>query len=382
MIDNEVRQNVVTPGRGLVRWERLGLICGAVLVALSLAAIVGLRLVENVAGAEIHQESLLAPDPEGHDISGPITILLIGVDARAGSTDVIRADSITIVHVNAAHTAVTMTSMPRDSLVSVPAFPASSFAGTNRAKLTEVYGFGNRTRTGQGGMVGDDSEAGRARGVQLLAKVLSNLTPGGLSINAVAIVNFAGFRKLVEAMGGIDNMCVDETTRSEHFTNQGTYVGETNGNPAIAKIYPVGCYPMQPWEALDFARQRHYLANQDGDYGRQRHQQQLLTTAFRQLSAGSTLADPKKLGAILGAAGDFLTMDLGGNGILDWIFTLRHIRADDITMIKTNAGQFSTVTYNGVAYQRVVPDTVALLGAIHNDTVEAFLASHPSWVSR
>ena len=138
---------------------------------------------------------------------------------------------------------------------------------------------------------------------------------------------------------------------------------------------------MQPWEALDFARQRHYLENQDGDYGRQRHQQQLLMTAFRQLSTAKTLTDPKKLGNILSAAGDFLTMDLGGNSTLDWIFTLKNIRPDDVRMIKTNAGQFSTVTFDNIDYQRVVPDTVTLLKAVHDDTVDAFLSSHPTWVS-
>jgi LCP family protein required for cell wall assembly len=329
----------------------------------------------------VHQEPLLSPDPQGRDIAGPINILLIGLDARTNSTDLIRADSITIVHVNAAHTVVSMVSMPRDSMVSVPPFPASRFPGTQRAKLTEVFGLGNRTFSRQGAAIGDDSAAGRARGVQLLAQVLSNLTPGGLSLNAVAIVNFAGFKKLVEAMGGIERMCVDETTRSQHYNNQGKYVGETNGNPAIAKIYPQGCYRMEPWEALDFARQRHYLANQDGDYGRQRHQQQLLTTAFRQLSTAKTLTDPKRLNAILSVAGEFLTMDLGGNTLLDWIFTLKNIGSENVTMIKTNAGRFSSVTFDNIEYQRVVPDTLALLRAVHDDTVDGFLASHPTWVS-
>jgi anionic cell wall polymer biosynthesis LytR-Cps2A-Psr (LCP) family protein len=138
---------------------------------------------------------------------------------------------------------------------------------------------------------------------------------------------------------------------------------------------------MKPWEALDFARQRHYLEIQDGDYGRQRHQQQLLMTAFNQLSTGKTLTDPKKLSAILSAAGDFLTMDLGGNSTLDWIFSLKNIGPDNVTMIKTNAGHFSSVKIDDVEYQKIVPDTLTLLKAVHDDTVDGFLASHPTWVS-
>lgn len=342
----------------------------------------GLALFNTVADSKVHTESLLPPDPQGKDITGPINILLIGLDARTNSPDLIRADSTTIVHINGTHTQASLVTLPRDSLVSIPPSPESRFAGTNRGKLTEAFAIGNRTYTTEGVAVGDDSPAGRARGVQLLAKVLSSLTPGGgLTFNAVAIVNFNGFQKLVQAMGGINRMCVDETVRSQHFNNQGKYVGETNGNPKVAKIYPKGCYAMQPWEALDFARQRHYLENQDGDYGRARHQQQLLTTVFKQLSTSKTLTDPAKLNAIMAAAGDFLTVDMGGNSVLDWVFTLKNLSPDNLTMIKTNAGKFSSVTYDGVEYQQVVPDTRALLEAVRNDTVSSFLASRPTWAS-
>jgi polyisoprenyl-teichoic acid--peptidoglycan teichoic acid transferase len=370
------------PRAGVSRWPRISLISGVVLAALSLLIGGGLTVFNAAADSKVHNEPLLPPNPQGKDISGPINILLIGLDVRTNSHDLIRADSTTIVHINSGHTKASLVTLPRDSLVTVPAFPDSKFAGTNRAKLTEAYAFGNQTRTAKGAVVGDDSAAGRARGVQLLAKVLSNLTPGGLTFNAVAIVNFSGFQKLVEAMGGINKMCVDETVRSEHFNNQGKYVGETYGNPKVAKIYPKGCYPMQPWEALDFARQRHYLENEDADYGRARHQQQLLMTVFKQLSTSKTITDPAKLSNIMSAAGDFLTVDMGGNSVLDWVFTLKNLSPDNLTMIKTNAGKFSSVTYDGVEYQQVVPDTLALLEAVHNDTVETFLGSHPTWITQ
>src|SRR4051794_2771951 len=219
-----------TPTRGN-KWARIAVVAGAALVALSLIFVGGVVLVNAFANSKVNTEPLLANDPQGKDISGPINILLLGMDERTGKTDLIHADSIIIVHVNAAHTKVDMVSVPRDSMVSVPPFPASKFPGTDVAKLTEAFAFGNRKFNAQGGAVGDDSAAGRARGVQLLASVLSNLTPGGLKFNAVAIVNFDGFQKIVEAMGGIDNMCVDETTLSEHYDNKGNYVSETHGNP-------------------------------------------------------------------------------------------------------------------------------------------------------
>jgi hypothetical protein len=195
----------------------------------------------------------------------------------------------------------------------------------------------------------------------------------------VAIVSFDGFQKLVDAMGGVDNMCVDETVLSEHYSNKGSYVSETYGNPKVAKTYPVGCYPMQGWEALDYVRQRKYLANGDGDYGRERHQQQFLMTVFKQLYSKNTLTDVGKVTGIMNAAGQLLRVDLGGHTPLDWIFTLKSIKSDSLTTIKTNAGHFASVTIDGIDYEQVVPDTKVLLGAVRNDSVDSFLATHPTW---
>ena len=363
-------------------WYRVSMIAGIALVVLSLVAVGGVVLANKLISGKIPQEPLIPSEYQGQDISGPINILLLGMDERTGELDLIHADSIIIVHINAAHDHAYLVSMPRDSLVSVPAYPPSKFPGTTTAKLTEAFAFGNRTFNSKGGVVGDDSAAGRARGVQLLATVLNNLTPGGgLKFNAVAITSFDGFQKLVEAMGGVDNMCVDEKVLSEHFDNKGNYVSETYGNPQKAKTYPVGCYPMKPWEALDYTRQRKYLANGDGDYGRQRHQQQFLITVFKQLYSKKTLTDVKKVSGIMDAAGQLLTTDLGDHSPLDWVFTLQNIKSDSMTMIKTNGGQYSSIQIGDTAYEQVVPDTKVLLGAVKNDTVDQFLATHPTWGS-
>jgi LCP family protein required for cell wall assembly len=366
--------------RGWRRWlPWVGAVAGSLVAIASAVIVLVPALINKVANDNLHQESLLAPAQVGKDFSGAINVLLIGHDERTNELGGFGADSVIILHVNAAHTQVFMVSVPRDSMVAIPAFPASKFPGTSRAKLTDAFAAGNQTFNAKGQPVSDDSPAGRARGVQALTQVLSNITPGGLTFNAVAIVSFSGFQKLVEAIGGIKSMCVDERTLSEHYDNKGNYVSETYGNPKIAKTYPVGCYPMLPWEAMDFVRQRHYLANGDGDYGRQRHQQQFLMTVFKQLANADTLSSPTKLTGIMHAAGDLFTVDLGGHSPADWVYTLRRISSNNITMIKTNAGQYSPVVIDGVAYEQIVPDTTKLLAALTTDTVEEFLATHPTW---
>jgi len=47
-------------------------------------------------------------------------------------------------------------------------------------------------------------------------------------------------------------------------------------------VYNQGCRHLQPWEALDYVRQRENLPL--GDYDRQRHQQQFMDAVFKQLA--------------------------------------------------------------------------------------------------
>jgi polyisoprenyl-teichoic acid--peptidoglycan teichoic acid transferase len=174
-------------------------------------------------------------------------------------------------------------------------------------------------------------------------------------------------------------MYIDETVWSKHYNKNGRYVGDTFGNRSIAKTYKKGHRHLAPWEALDYVRQRYYLESGDGDYGRQRHQQQFLMAVFKDLLSSDTLSDPKKLAAVINSAGDLLTLDLGGNTVLDWIFTLRNIRGDDVTMIKTNAGRFASVRVNNQSFERITPLMTNLLTSVRDDTVPAFLTKH--WIA-
>ena len=85
------------------------------------------------------------------------------------------------------------------------------------------------------------------------------------------------------------------------------------------------------------------------------------------------------------AAGDLLRMDLGGNAIEDWVFTLSSLRADSLITIKTyaggaGAGGWYTETVDGISYVRVDTVLLDLLRSVQNDTVFDFLAAHPDWV--
>jgi LCP family protein required for cell wall assembly len=352
--------------RGNPVWARLCLILGGLAMLASATAVVLPRVLANWAISDIRLENLLS-GVGGDTIDGAINVLLLGMDERAGnSTEPIRTDTMIIAHIPATHDHVYLISLPRDSEVSIPDFPETGFRG-RRTKINAAFAFGN-LRNGKP----DPSADGRRRGVQLTAMTINQLVPGGLRFNAVAIINFMGFRQILEVLGGV-HLCVDERTRSIHFDRNGVYHTRID-NVSQQKVYEVGCRDMAGWEALDFARQRYSV--QGGDYGRQRHQQQLLMAIFSKLASQGTLTSPARLIGLQQSAGDLLTLDLGETEIADWAFTLKSLRAQDITVINTNAGIPNTAA-NG--NEILSPATMQLLASVHDDTVATFLSTHPTW---
>jgi len=189
----------------------------------------------------------------------------------------------------------------------------------------------------------------------------------------VAILNYDGFLSILKVLGGV-HMCVDEEVWSIHYDRNGrkVYPDLPDG---VGKYYAVGCYDMQDWEALDYARQRHLP---DGDYGRQRHQQQLIKAIIKKMTSTGVMTDLGKLLDLQKAAGDLLSLELGGVPPEEWIYTLRLLRPDDLVMIKTNGGKFNSA---GNGNEQFSEDSLSLLQAVSQDTVMDFLAQHPDWVA-
>jgi LCP family protein required for cell wall assembly len=362
-------------------WAKLLIVAGALLVLASAGVLVVEKLVAHTVNSRIPQTNLLGTPGPGQvapahaSIDGAVNILLVGIDERVdqAATDPSRADSIILLHVPVTHDRAYLVSIPRDTLVDIPADSAAGYLGGSD-KINAAYS------------VGSSHGLGRAGGFQLLARTVTQLS--GITFNAGMIVNFAGFQDLVGALGGVD-MCVDERTVSVHIGHdaQGRYAVPydlSGGSPVPVRgvtpqVYEVGCQHLAAWQALDYVRQRELLA--DGDYGRQRHQQQFLKAVFAEALRSGVLTSPSKLSAVMAAAGKAFTVDTGGIGIDDWVYAMRDIGPSDVVTLKTNGGQFDSTTSGGVAYEHLNETSMALLKAVAGDTVDTFVTAHPDWVS-
>lgn len=274
-------------------------------------------------------------------LAGPLNYLLIGSDARWDSPEAgQRSDTIIIVQVDRELDRAYLVSIPRDLLVELPAFEKTGFNG-GQDKINAAFSYGG----------------GGADGVALLSKALYGLI--GVKFDGAAIVKFAGFRKVIDLVGGVD-MCVDEEIRSIH----------------TQKLFPVGCTRMNGADALDYSRQRYDLPG--GDYDRQRHQQQLLKALFRQASSTGVATNPIKLDQVIRQVGGALTVDTGGVPLSDLVLALRRVGPDDLTGIKVPSHTENT---GGTSYVLLDKQADDLFQAIRTGELRMWAAEHQAWVN-
>jgi LCP family protein required for cell wall assembly len=335
-------------------WTRLCLRAGVALLLVSgLALGVGGYLKNQYQNA-LSQEDLLgaAATYQGKDakwsLDRPLNLLLIGVDWRKGQPGMIRSDTIMIAHVPRSKDRAYLFSIPRDTIATIPASPATGFRG-GQDRINTAFGYGA------------GPEQDRARGARLLAATLRDLT-GGLGFDAAALLDFYGFTDVVSALGGV-RMCVDTPTRSIH----------------TGALFPKGCRRMNGPAALDFLRQRKTL--HDSDYGRQRHQQQFISAILNEARGQNLFGNPAKVDRLIRAAGKAMTVTTGPVPPLSLLLALRGIKPDRITTIRT-PGRGVTDSAGEYVGERLDPAAAELFQAARDERLDRFVAAHPNLVGK
>jgi LCP family protein required for cell wall assembly len=368
-----------TGGRGRKhdpRWAKALVIIGAVLVIVSGLALGASQLLVNRVEDSVAQDNLLgdagSTPGKADPLAGPFNVLMIGLDARPNEAEsASRADSIIILHVPAAHDRAYLISVPRDLMVQVKPYRKSHYAG-GRAKMTESFFYGAQNGAGVKG------------GTELLALTIRDTL--GVTFNAAAIINFQSFVKVIQAIGGVE-MCFDETVTSKHLV-MGTdgkpinIENVDNGQSLGAPItYPKGqCRQLAAWQALDYSRQRYGLPN--GDYDRQRHQQQLIKAIVKKATSAGVVTNPVKLNNVIKAAGSAFVIDTNGVPLADFVFNLKSIGANGMITVKTNAGKITSQNIDGISYENLSTVSKAMFKALNDDKLNDFLAAHPEYLSQ
>jgi LCP family protein required for cell wall assembly len=233
------------PRRIRPHWGRIAFV-GVLLLTL----LFGAGILVSYLWANGVDNSLRREDPfaalEGRPpklVDGALNILLLGTDSQDPDADPTsttssigtkRSDTMVMAHIPASHDKAYLVSIPRDLWVHIP--PSQDGQnGNTMAKINAAYSWG---------------------GMALAVQTVENYT--GVRIDHVALVDFAGFVKVTDALGGVD-MTVDQTITSIH--------------PPYRQ-FQAGLRHFNGEEALDYVRQRYQFT--DGDFTRMRHQQMFL----------------------------------------------------------------------------------------------------------
>ncbi len=269
----------------------------------SLAALVAVLALASTGGAwqwstskNARLNHVSALDPHSGDIRDPggqygdEDFLIVGMDSRAGEnadmgagdTDDAggaRSDTVMLVNIPANRKRVVAVSFPRD-LAITPIQCEAWDADTGKygpvrdkkkgtwsprmvyteTKLNSTFSFG---------------------GPKCLVKEIQKLS--GLSINRFIAVDFAGFAKMVDALGGVE-VC---TKTPLHDYELGTVLDHA------------GRQVLDGPTALNYVRARQVTTETNGDYGRIKRQQLFLSSLLRALISEDTLTDLNKLNTVV-----------------------------------------------------------------------------------
>jgi len=143
-------------------------------------------------------------------------------------------------------------------------------------------------------------------------------------------------------------------------------------------VFEPGCRRMSPPQVLDYLRQRESLA--DGDFGRQRHQQQFLKAVLAEALTQGVVLNPVKVNRLLRVVAHSMVLDTGGVSVSDLIFALREVGPDRLIGLRLpSVDELIDGTSYVVAAE---PAAGQLFAALRSDDLARWAAANPQWVNR
>jgi polyisoprenyl-teichoic acid--peptidoglycan teichoic acid transferase len=258
-----------------VRMRRRPIILGILAVfALALCGVIAPRVFKI---QELANDIFVTPPPRDGLAAYPdwnkqerVNILLMGLDTRQPGDS--RSDTLILVSVDPAAKTAALLSIPRDLWAPIPGY------GSNR--INAAYQFGETNNVPGGGPA-------------LVSRTVEQNF--GVPVHYFAQVDFQGFRRIVDALGGVTVDVQRPLIDNEYPADYGF---------AYQRVYiPAGLQHMDGRTALQYVRSRHA----DSDLGRNERQQAVLL-ALRE--EGTQLSILSKLDTILSQLKGALRTDL------------------------------------------------------------------------
>jgi LCP family protein required for cell wall assembly len=255
-------------------------------------------------------------DPDDPNAGRDVNILLMGSDERDGENEAIggyvggmRSDTTIVAHISADRSRVELISIPRDSLVDIPSCTMTD-GSTSYAQSNAIFNSAFAIGADQGGDI--------ASAAACTVNTVQQNT--GVRIDHFVVVDFAGFTKMVDAIGGV-RLCIPNDMSA----------------PKAGLYLTAGQQTLNGTQSLAFARARTGVGVGDGsDTNRLGRQQEILAAVVREVLGKNMLTDMTQLIRFLDSATESLSIDSGFSSISDMAglaYSLRSTSAANISFM-------------------------------------------------
>lgn len=341
----------------------LGLI-GVLLVGSALAAGRLWSFVGAVTNRSIFATVAQAVDPPAGSVAWKlrhnqqVNLLLLGYGGAENDAPYL-TDSIMAVSIDPVTHRVMEASIPRDLWVQINAWPTGSRSNNHWGKINEAY---------EDGVAKDASKLaryqGRDGGGYLAEDTVTAVT--GLKFDGYVGVDFAAFRDLVNALGGV-TICLDQPLIDHQYPRFHGY---------MTINFPAGCRAYNGEQALEIARSRHAIEpDQASDFGRARRQQAILSAIRKQaLSVNGIARAPQLMSALQQnfttdlSLGDMTALYSVAGSVADT--AIEHVALTDSDLLD---GEFQRQDSCGPYYVYVLCPEDPTYGTIHTYFQNAFV---------
>jgi LCP family protein required for cell wall assembly len=257
--------------------------------------------------------------------SSAVNYLIVGSDTReglsraeikrlkVGGTDVAagkRSDTMLLVHISKKRDKAAIISVPRDSYAKIPEHENSQgkLIPATYSKINSAFNWG---------------------GAPLLIQTFEEMS--GLRIDHYVEINFVGFVRMVDALGGVE-ICTKRDI----------------DDPKSHLVLPAGRHVLDGVDSLKYVRTRQFDGL--GDLGRMKRQQEFAGAMLRKATSAGVLLNPVKMVDFISSALDSVVTDEGLNqgDLLTLGKQLRNLSASNVRTL-TIPLKYYNYSKNGVS---------------------------------
>lgn len=229
---------------------------------------------------------------------GRVNVLFLGMGGE-GHEGPFLTDTIILASFDIKEKKAALMSIPRDLTIPFPKY--------GWRKINHANSFGEELNPGEGG--------------RYTKKIISDLLD--VPIHYYVRVNFAGFEKLIDDLGGI-TVYADREFTDPLFPTDDFKTESVN--------FPQGWQVMNGERALQFARSRHGTNGEGSDFARSRRQQKIILALKNKVFSLGTLLSPGKISSLLSSVQKNVRTDFEVWEIIKFANALREINDDDIVL--------------------------------------------------